>query len=113
MFQVAGHIYPVGEIDMPRTERPLMVTACGHIVVANQGIISTARPEGRRDYQLLYVHSGLAYYMLHGKEQKLSAGQMIFYHPMNRSSITMTVQIHPMHTGSILPEMMFQGNWRI
>ena len=81
MFQVAGHIYPVGEIDMPRTERPLMVTACGHIVVANQGIISTARPEGRRDYQLLYVHSGLAYYMLHGKEQKLSAGQMIFYHP--------------------------------
>lgn len=82
MFRIAGRAYPVGEIDMPRTDRPLIATACGHLVVTNSEFISTDRPEGRRDYQLLYVHSGQAVYTIHGKEQMLSAGQIVFYHPM-------------------------------
>lgn len=82
MFRIAGRAYPVGEIDMPRTDRPLIATACGHLVVTNSEFISTDRPEGRRDYQLLYVHSGQAVYTIHGKEQMLSAGQIVLYHPM-------------------------------
>lgn len=81
MFTVSGRVYPISEIDMPRSERPLMVTGCGHIVMQNEAYKEITRPNGRRDYQLLYVRSGTAYYTVGGKEYAVNAGHIVLYHP--------------------------------
>ena len=81
MFTVSGRVYPSAEIDMPRNDRPLMVGGCGHFVLSAEEHKEISRPAGRRDYQMLYVRSGKAYYTLLGQEKAVSAGHIVFYYP--------------------------------
>lgn len=61
--------------------KPLVVTCCGYYRMHTMPVFLTERPQGRKDYQLLYIASGKAYFSFQGKEQVVTEGNMILYHP--------------------------------
>lgn len=81
MFTVSGRVYPISEIDLPRDKRPLMVASCGHFIMKDSPDKLIERPTGRRDYQLIYLHSGRMCFRDNGGEQSVTAGQILIYHP--------------------------------
>ena len=68
-------------VDFSDASEPLIVGSCGHYRFSGDDLFHTYRPEGRRDYQLLYVASGKAYFTVCGEEKLLQAGNMVIYHP--------------------------------
>lgn len=63
------------------TEHDLVVGSCGHYRFSGDTCFHTVRIEGREDYQLLYIASGGAYFVLDGEKQFLPAGTMVLYRP--------------------------------
>ena len=61
--------------------RPLVVSSCGTYRLKTVKKMQTLRPEGRMDYQLLYVASGKTHFYFSGKEQIVSAGHMVLLQP--------------------------------
>lgn len=64
--------------------QPLVVGSCGHYRFWGQDLFHTRRPEGREDYQLLYIASGRAYFTVNETEHTLQAGSMVIYRPWER-----------------------------
>lgn len=62
-------------------ENDLVVGSCGHYRFSGEECFHTIRLEGREDYQLLYVASGSACFVLDGEKQFLPAGTMVLYRP--------------------------------
>ena len=60
---------------------PLVVGSCGTYRLRTRDRLPTKRPRGRLDYQLLYVASGKAHFMIKGKDREVSAGHMVLYLP--------------------------------
>lgn len=67
--------------DMVDTSKSLIVTSCGYYRVHSRPVVSTERPTGRRDYQLLYIAKGKGHFFFDGKEQIITEGNMILYRP--------------------------------
>ena len=67
--------------DMVDTSKSLIVTSCGYYRVHSRPVVSTERPTGRRDYQLLYIARGKGHFYFDGKEQIITEGNMILYRP--------------------------------
>lgn len=67
--------------DMVDTSKSLIVTSCGYYRVRSRPVVSTERPTGRRDYQLLYIAKGKGHFFFDGKEQIITEGNMILYRP--------------------------------
>lgn len=67
--------------DVMDLSQPLLVTSCGYYRIHTMPTFLTERPTGRKDYQLLYIASGKAHFTFHGKEQIITEGNMILYHP--------------------------------
>lgn len=63
------------------TDEPLLVTSAGNIRPRTAHKFYTTRPEGREDYQLLYVAEGCVYFQFRGKEHKVEKGNMVIYWP--------------------------------
>lgn len=60
---------------------PLLVSSCGTYRMVSRPVMTTRRPDGRRDYQLLYVASGKTHFVIDGQEQLLAAGSVILFRP--------------------------------
>lgn len=67
--------------DVEDHSRPLIVESCGTYHLRTQPSINTHRPNGRKDYQLLYLASGKAHFFFGDKEEVLTAGHMVLYRP--------------------------------
>ena len=67
--------------DFSDDSMPLIVGSCGHYRFHGEDVFHTRRPEGRQDYQLLYIASGRAYFTVCGEEKLLQAGNMVIYRP--------------------------------
>lgn len=67
--------------DIVDYTKPFMVTCCGYYKVHTSSIISTERPNGRGDYQLLYIAEGKAHFYFDGKERIINKGNMILFRP--------------------------------
>lgn len=67
--------------DFKDDSLPLIVGSCGHYRFSNADLFHTRRPEGRQDYQLLYVASGKACFSVSGEAYLLEAGNMVIYRP--------------------------------
>ncbi len=67
------------------SDRPLLVNSCGVTETYNNSAaepdMMVNRPDGRRDYQLLYVWRGQGKYLLEGHERLLPAGTVLLYKP--------------------------------
>ena len=60
---------------------PLIVSGCGTCCLYQKDKSITFRPNGRPDYQLIYVASGTSYFYFHGQPREVSAGHMVLFLP--------------------------------
>lgn len=60
---------------------PLAVTSCGFYQIHSGPSISTNRPKGRNDYQLIYIESGQGYFTVDSKEYIIDEGSVVLYRP--------------------------------
>lgn len=67
--------------DMVDTSKSIIVTSCGYYRVHSRPIVSTERPNGRKDYQLLYIAKGKGHFFFDGNERIVTEGNMILYRP--------------------------------
>lgn len=63
------------------SDEPLRVNSCAVNEAREQPALLISRPEGRRDYQLLYLWRGQGKYLLDGRERLLPAGTVLLYPP--------------------------------
>ncbi len=68
-------------VDFKDKSRPLIVGSCGTYRLYSRSELSTYRPRGRIDYQLIYVASGKAYFYFEDREEIVTAGHMVLYRP--------------------------------
>jgi len=69
------------EQALVNTEQPLLVTACGTYRLKHQPLLYTYRPNGRSDYQILYVASGKTHFFFDGVQQIIPAGNIVVFRP--------------------------------
>ena len=75
--------------------KPLIVCSCGEYRLKHHPVFKTNRPTGRTDYQLLYVAAGKAHFLLGGRDEALTAGQMILYRPSEPQIYWYCAEDHP------------------
>ncbi len=68
-------------ISICDTSKPLIVTSCGFYRFKSKQSLWTRRPEGRSDYQLLYIASGKAHFYFSGTKYTVCAGNMVLLQP--------------------------------
>ena len=59
----------------------LTIKSCGNYRLIKRRSFTTHRPDGRRDFQLLYIASGQAHFFFDENETVISAGNVIIYRP--------------------------------
>lgn len=69
------------KIDIKDKSQPLIVTSVGTYRLYTRPKLPTWRPRGRLDFQLLYIASGKAHFHIDGKEEIVTAGNMVLYRP--------------------------------
>ncbi len=67
--------------DIVDQSKTILVTAAGYYRVHTSHVIETERPNGRGDYQLLYVAAGRAHFYFEGKERIITKGNMVLFRP--------------------------------
>lgn len=80
MYMSCGYLN-MPEIPFADHTVPLLVCSCGTYRPGADDLVSTQRPMGRPDYQLLYVVDGAAQFVFGGKTHRLTAGHMILFRP--------------------------------
>lgn len=80
MFQLTGYLGGYDE-DIVREDVDFLVTSCGHYRLAERPYLETVRPEGRMDYQLLYVAKGALAVWINGEEQSAPEGCGVLFRP--------------------------------
>lgn len=86
MYSNTGYLYDA-DIETEDLAHSLTVLSCGIYRLSHQPVMPTLRPKGRKDYQLLYIFSGKAYFTFHSfskKEVEIPAGHMVLYRPGQR-----------------------------
>ena len=67
--------------DIVDLSKPIIVTAAGYYRVHTSRVIETERPNGRGDYQLLYVASGKVHFIFDNTERIIPKGNMVLFRP--------------------------------
>ena len=81
MYYNTGYLHHSKEAYIDYS-RPLIVSSCGNFRFFSRPILSTYRPNGRSDYQLIYIASGKAhFYFEEAKEEIITAGHIVLYRP--------------------------------
>lgn len=95
MYTYAGYLNNT-DMEIEDYSQPLLVCECGIYRLVKQAVMNTVRLRGRRDYQLLYISSGRAFFELEkGKVTEVSAGYMVLYRPGERQHYWYCVEDHP------------------
>ena len=73
----------IGEIDEDIVDntQPLLITAAGYNKLIKSHVIATERPNGRGDFQLLYISSGRAHFFFGEEERVISHGNIVLFRP--------------------------------
>lgn len=75
---------------------PLTIASCGAYTLRTLPKFPTVRPNGRVDYQLLYIASGkLRLFFEPSVETVVSAGHMVLYRPLERQEYNYLAEDHP------------------
>lgn len=75
----SGYRVPDGE--RAPYDAPLLVMSAGQYRFVKMPLYHTHRPQGRDDFQLLYLASGKAEFVVGGVRRRLTAGQAVLYRP--------------------------------
>lgn len=65
------------------TKNKLSIISCGNYRLVKKKKLPTFRPHGRLDYQLIYIHSGIAHFYLESDKDAtiVSAGSFVLFRP--------------------------------
>ncbi len=80
MYTNTGYMNETDE-ELEDTTLPLKINSCGVYRLITRPIMSTIRPSGRPDYQILYIASGKAWFSFHNESVEIPAGNMVLYPP--------------------------------
>lgn len=80
MYTNTGYM-DLKEDELENNKIPLRVNSCGVYRLVSLPVMSTFRPQGRSDYQLLYIAAGKAFFTIDGATTEVSEGSMILYPP--------------------------------
>ncbi len=80
MLNYSGY-YNQGDDDLPNDCLELFVKSSGHYKLLQLKKLRTYRPQGRRDYQLLYVAEGAAHFVVGDRRYDVTKGGVFIYHP--------------------------------
>lgn len=80
MYIYAGYLNN-SRLPFQDLSRPLIISSCGIYKLRANEELPTLRPDGREDYQLLYIASGKTYFTFNGKRQLVSSGHMVLFQP--------------------------------
>lgn len=81
MLDVSGHFRKYrDELGFEDYSKPFLINCCGYQKFTTEDF-SRHRLNGRKDYQLIYIHEGCGYYIKRQKTLKYEAGSLIFYRP--------------------------------
>lgn len=80
MYTNSAYLGETG-IDFSDDGKPLIVSSCGTYRLYTKPKLVTYRPNGRSDFQLLYIAGGQAHFYLEEKEKIVTAGHMVIYRP--------------------------------
>ncbi len=67
--------------DIVNMDTPLLVTAVGQYRLNTVVEMRTDRPQGRGDYQLVYIAAGCGYFAMNGRILTLPRGTAVLYRP--------------------------------
>lgn len=101
--------------DISDKSKPIVVTAAGYYRVHTSSVIETKRPNGRKDYQLIYVASGKLHLHIVGEEKIIAKGNMILFRPGEKQLYYLysveKPEIYWVHfTGNNIEEMLERNN---
>ena len=81
MIRVAARSHNTGNYILPEDALlPIFVVSCGHQYHFNKDF-SIRRPDGRPDYQLLYMYKGCGHFLINGTWETVPSGSIILYLP--------------------------------
>lgn len=80
MYSNSGYLNDT-DIEIEDHIHPLTVTGCGIYRLLSRPVMTTLRPNGRKDYQLLYISAGKAYFCFGAQTKEVPAGNMVLYRP--------------------------------
>ena len=81
MIDNRGYLYPERkENGYENLKTPITVNCCGSKCRFSRDYLRR-RPEGRADYQLLYVYNGTGHYLFSDGWRAMNAGSLILYKP--------------------------------
>lgn len=81
MYSNSGYLNDI-DIDILDQEHELSIYSCGNYRFISRKEMVTLRPNGRIDYQLIYVAQGKADFEKNGVRKELAAGSLILYRPL-------------------------------
>lgn len=67
--------------DIVNNSKSLLVTAAGYYHVHTSPVVETERPNGRGDYQLMYISAGKAHFYFNDVEKIITKGNMVLFRP--------------------------------
>ena len=70
-------------IDFKDKSRPLVVGSCGNYRLSEHPKMPTYRPKGRKDFQIIYIASGLGHFHFDTPDNEtiVPAGNIVLYQP--------------------------------
>lgn len=80
LYQFTGYLGAFDE-DLVREDVDFLVTSCGRYRLESRPYFETVRPEGRRDYQLVFAAGGSFLAGEEGAESRIEAGQALLFRP--------------------------------
>ncbi len=73
----------IGEVDQDIVDNslPLLVTASGYNRLLNRRVVATRRPNGRNDFQIVYIAAGKGRFFFGNEERVVSHGNIVVFRP--------------------------------
>lgn len=94
MISFSGFLFDQ-DLESPNIEEAFAVHSCGHYRLINREEFHTIRPVGRKDYQMIYVASGLAHFLIEGEEKTFGEGSLILFKPLEPQDYWYTLLEYP------------------
>ncbi|MBO5670354.1 MAG: AraC family transcriptional regulator [Clostridia bacterium] len=115
MINHSGSLVP--DEALPPYEAPMLVMSAGHYRFVQMARYHTHRPQGRPDYQLLYVAGGTAQFCIDGVWQRVNEGGAVLYYPYEEQEYSYHLEDNPdiywVHfTGTQAAEMVERFGFR-
>ncbi|MFU0826431.1 MAG: AraC-type DNA-binding domain-containing protein [Lachnoclostridium sp.] len=94
MINISGYLNGF-DVDRKDTQNNISVSSCGHYKLITLKKFETVRPQGRKDYQLLYVAHGQANFLIQGQMVHIPAESFVLYYPGEPQHYTYFLKNHP------------------